>query len=199
MLGTVTTSSRPRIRLSSDERRAQILAAAEEVFGHRGYRQGSLKDIAAAVGISVQGILHHFGTKEELLMALLEERNAARAGTLERIRVERGAVAFFRYLLTENLEHMQYMRLFVTLAAEATEPDHPAAPYFRKRYEETHARAADDFRADIGAGRAPASLDPDAAAETLVALSDGLQLQKLLRPDMDLLAAFDAATVMLRG
>ncbi|MBK0330884.1 helix-turn-helix transcriptional regulator [Brachybacterium sp. MASK1Z-5] len=74
----------------------------EEVFGRRAYRQGSLQEIAAAVGISVQGFLRRFGTNEGLLMALLGERNTSRAQTLRRIRFEGGAVALLRYLLVKD-------------------------------------------------------------------------------------------------
>ncbi|MGO7983453.1 TetR/AcrR family transcriptional regulator, partial [Rhizobium johnstonii] len=52
-------------------RRTQILDAAVDVFGKQGYRNGSLRDVADAVGLSIQGVLHHFPSKEELLLEVL--------------------------------------------------------------------------------------------------------------------------------
>jgi len=190
---------RQRVRKSPEQRRGEILAAAQEVFGRRGYRQGSLKDIADVVGLSVQGVLHHFSTKEELLLELLEERNVRRAEVMERIRTEQGAVAQFRFILLENLENPDYMRLFVTLAAEATEPGHPAESYFHERYVRTLEGVRETLEADVAAGRAPTDLEVGAAAQSLIALCDGLQLQKLHRPDLDLLAVYDAATSDMRA
>ena len=44
----------------------------------------------------------------------------------------------------------------------------------------------------------PADVDPAHATEAVIALSDGLQLQKLLMPQLDLLSAYDAATAPFR-
>jgi AcrR family transcriptional regulator len=119
-------SPKQRTRLTPDERISRILDAAEQVFGDSGFRKGSIKDVADAVGLSVQGVLHYFGTKEELLLATLDRINAAQAQLRDRIREEQGAIAFMRFYLTQNDEHPGFRHLFVTLASEATSPDHPA-------------------------------------------------------------------------
>lgn len=180
-------------------RRAQILDAAVEVFGRQGYRQGSLKDVAAATGISQQGILHHFGSKEGLLRATLDHRNRIRSETFDRVAREEGVLALCRLILSENLARTGFMRLFVTLSAEATDPEHPAHEHFVRRYASLHERLAELYRADAAGGRVAASVPPEEAATRLIALSDGLQLQFLLRPGLDVLAAFDAAVAELRA
>ena len=61
-----------RRRLSADESQARILEAAQrqlEAVGPAGLR---LKDLAAELGISHQAILHHFGSKERLIAAVVE-------------------------------------------------------------------------------------------------------------------------------
>jgi len=60
----------------SDERRREILSAALEVFATSGFRAGSLKDIGARIGIDPSTILHHFGSKDALLLAVLEGKEA---------------------------------------------------------------------------------------------------------------------------
>jgi len=54
------------------ERKVLILQAAFEVFSNLGFRGGSLAKIAELVGISEAGILHHFKSKDALLIAVLE-------------------------------------------------------------------------------------------------------------------------------
>ena len=78
-------SPKQRIRLTPEERITQILDAAERVFGESGFRQGSFKDVADAVGLTLQGVLHYFGTKEDLLRATLDRRNAGQVVIGERI------------------------------------------------------------------------------------------------------------------
>ncbi len=195
----LVSSTARDVQPDSLARREQILDAALDVFGRQGFRQGSLKEVAVAVGLTVQGVLHHFPTKEALLMATLERRNAQRSARLEEVGEHQGVVAMMRVLLLENLEHPGFMRLFVTLAAEATDPSHPAHEYFLGRYRTVHDRLRSGFINDVRAGRAATEIDPDAAAEEVVALCDGLQLQYLLRPDMDPLATYDRSVNHLQA
>jgi AcrR family transcriptional regulator len=53
-------------RLAPDERRAQILRVADEIFRSQPYDEVSLDQIAEAAGITRGLISHHFGTKREL-------------------------------------------------------------------------------------------------------------------------------------
>ena len=62
-------------RVRSEERRAEIVRAALEVIAERGYRGASLAAVAERVGLTQQGLLHHFPTKEALLVAVLKERD----------------------------------------------------------------------------------------------------------------------------
>ncbi len=65
-------STRPRARrLAPDERRAQILRAADEIFRAHPYDEVSLDSIAEAAGITRGLINHHFGTKRELYVEVV--------------------------------------------------------------------------------------------------------------------------------
>ncbi|WP_456284761.1 TetR/AcrR family transcriptional regulator [Microbacterium sp. JZ70] len=185
-----------RVRIDAEERKRQILDAAIRTFGRQGYRQGALKDIAAEVGISLQGVLHHFGTKEALLAATLRHRNEIRAASFDTIRNEQGVVALFESFLTQNVAEPELMRLYVTLAAEATDEQHPAHAYFVERYAETWRMARSAVQTDQERGRV-APGDPDQRAHELIALSDGLQLQYLLGVPMDLVTTFRRAALAL--
>ncbi len=55
------------------ERRQALLDALVEEFAVRGIGDRSLRDVAAAVGTSHRMLLHHFGSREELLLAIVDE------------------------------------------------------------------------------------------------------------------------------
>jgi AcrR family transcriptional regulator len=61
-------------RAEGREARDELLTAALKVFARRGYRQAGVDEIAAAAGYSKGALYWHFAGKEELLLALLEER-----------------------------------------------------------------------------------------------------------------------------
>ena len=65
-----TRAARARGRAARDE----LLAAALRVFARRGYREAGVDEIAAEAGYSKGALYWHFSGKDELLMALLEER-----------------------------------------------------------------------------------------------------------------------------
>jgi AcrR family transcriptional regulator len=72
----------------SDERWQDVLAAAAEVFRRLGYSQARLEDVAQEVGISRATLYYYVGTKEELLVALLEDPIAAVTASLKKVAAE---------------------------------------------------------------------------------------------------------------
>jgi AcrR family transcriptional regulator len=63
--------SRPRKRLTLEQRRSRILAAATRIFAHRGYDGASMSGIATAAGITKPVLYDHFASKDELFETLL--------------------------------------------------------------------------------------------------------------------------------
>ncbi|GBE67645.1 TetR family transcriptional regulator [Mycobacterium sp. MFM001] len=55
------------------ERRRELLDALTREFASGGIGDRSLRDIAEAVGTSHRMLLHHFGSRDELLLAIVEE------------------------------------------------------------------------------------------------------------------------------
>ncbi|WP_264072412.1 TetR/AcrR family transcriptional regulator [Mycobacterium palustre] len=60
-------------RRASGERWQTILKGAAEVFRREGYARARLEDVAVEVGINRASLYYYVGTKEELLVALIEE------------------------------------------------------------------------------------------------------------------------------
>ena len=63
----------PRKRMSAAQRRGELLDAASEVFGRRGYHGASLDEIASTAGVSKALIYEHFTSKRELHAELVEQ------------------------------------------------------------------------------------------------------------------------------
>lgn len=72
----------PRTRLSSTDRREQLISHAIERFSQRGFSGTRTKDIAAACGVSEGILFRHFATKEDLYNAILDS-HASTAGSRE--------------------------------------------------------------------------------------------------------------------
>lgn len=180
-------------------KRAEIIERATALFGEAGYRGSSLREIAARCGISHPGLLHHFPTKESLLIAVLEhrdEQDVERFLTPPVVGVDqlRRLVA----LAAHNETRRGIVELFAVLSAEATAPDHPAHPYFVERYRASIGSTEAAYATAREAGALRDGVDPLVAARELVALMDGLQLQWLLDGGATPMAAVIRAHVQER-
>ncbi|MFI1676638.1 TetR/AcrR family transcriptional regulator [Streptomyces sp. NPDC020607] len=172
-------------RARSEERRAEILRAAFEVIAERGYRGASLGAVAERVGLTQQGLLHHFPTKEALLVAVLEARDQWDA-------VPRGEwrLDLLGALVEYNAMRPGIVQTFSALLGESVTDGHPARGFFTTRYGAVRENFAAVLRAEYG-DRLPGGLTPEAAAPLMVAVMDGLQYQWLLAPDaVDMPGAF---------
>ena len=77
-----------------DEKRQELLDAAERLFCGQGYEQTSIQDILNLLHLSKGGFYHHFASKEEVLRALCERRaERAAAYTAERLNDARNPMA----------------------------------------------------------------------------------------------------------
>ncbi|MFJ4239661.1 TetR/AcrR family transcriptional regulator [Streptomyces iakyrus] len=172
-------------RTRSEERRAEIVRAALEVIAERGYRGASLAAVAERVGLTQQGLLHHFPTKESLLVAVLQERDRWDALPAGRLRLD-----LLASLVEYNAMRPAIIQTFSALLGESVTEEHPARAYFTERYAGVRAGMAGVLRAEYG-DRLPSGLTPERAAPLLVAVLDGLQYQWLLDPEsVDMAAAF---------
>lgn len=170
------------------ERRRAILESAFEVFAKVGYRSGSMRDVAQRIGISHTTLLHHFSSKSELLAGVLELRDEYTGPQL----AGSPDLELLRHLIEvvrRNQETPGLTELYCILSAEATDPEHPAHEYFRKRYADLVERLRQGLETMDAAGELRSGVDPLREAQRITALMDGLQVQWLLdRESMDMAA-----------
>ncbi|PCG87730.1 TetR family transcriptional regulator [Streptomyces sp. WZ.A104] len=185
-------------RARSEERRAGILNATLEVIAERGYRGATLGAVAERVGLSQQGLLHYFPTKEALLVAVLADRDRWDTGGGPR---EEGSwrLDLLGSLVEYNAMRPGIVQTFSALLGESVTEDHPARDFFTRRYTQVRAAMAATLRAEYGE-TLPGGLSPERAAVLLVAVMDGLQYQWLLDPEaVDMPEAFADFLALLRA
>ncbi|MGC5016728.1 TetR/AcrR family transcriptional regulator [Streptosporangium sp. DT93] len=180
---------------TSNESRELILTAASELFAEKGYRRTTFVDVAERSGISRGSIPWHFDSKEGLLLAVFERAVALiRTGLASpgetgggTDRLTRSAGALFSLPAT---------RLFVTLLAEALEPDSP----IRDRYVELHNTLRDHCRRGLERLPLPDGASAEALAVAIIGAGIGIHQQWLLAPDrVDPGAALAALRSLLAG
>lgn len=173
-------------------RRQTIISVALAAFALHGYRGAALRDIADGAGIRVPTLLHHFGSKADLLGAVLREASSGAVDWFEDERERTGsAMEALRSMVRRNMDTPDGMRLLITIAAEATDPEHPAHEHMQERY----TRSREIYGRLLGEAQQAGEIGTTVTAAGLIAVLDGLQIQWLLDPRFDLLGELDAYLV----
>ena len=98
-------------RLPAAERREQLLQAALETFGQKGFHDASMNDVAEAAGVTKPVLYQHFASKKALYNELVDELGArlertifeaATAADGPRQQVEAGFRAYFRWAIAQG-------------------------------------------------------------------------------------------------
>jgi AcrR family transcriptional regulator len=168
------------------ERREQILDAALRTIAERGYLATSVAELADAVGLSQGGLLHYFGSKEELFVAVLRRRDET-----DLAGVRGPAPAAFVDIVRRNATVPGLIELFTHMQAAAADPRHPAHDYMLERYQLGTEGLSLALREMQRTGSLPEDIDTDGAATMFFALADGLQARWLIDPSIDMAALLE--------
>ncbi|HWC78849.1 MAG TPA: TetR family transcriptional regulator C-terminal domain-containing protein [Pseudonocardiaceae bacterium] len=174
-------------------RRQQILTEALAAYAESDSSGPSLRSIAARVGLSERGLLHYFPARDELLVAILAERDAADRATFD----PDGPLDDLGAVSAHSAKTPGLVRLFLEMAAAAPDPAHAAHGFFTSRYRDLRDMVARKVRRSAGTPATPPAIDPEFAARILIAASDGLQTQWLLDPSISLADDLDRLAVLL--
>ncbi|MCL2316624.1 MAG: TetR/AcrR family transcriptional regulator [Actinomycetia bacterium] len=182
---TSTSDGPPRKRQApragTAERRQAILQAATEVFATKGFKGGTLADVAERVGMTHAGVLHHVGSKVNLLQEVLTYRDQADDAVTRAVH----GLDFFRHLVATmrlNMTRPGIVQTYVVLSAEAVTDGNPGYGYFRDRFTGLRRLVLDELRA-VQPEHDPLP-EPELveAASAIIAVMDGLQVQWLIDP-----------------
>ena len=178
--------------------KAQILDAALARIAEDGWSATSLQQVADAVGMTKPGLLHHFGSRDALLTAVLTRRDERDVSGIVRTGEEDAVEGFLR-LVQHNTTVPGLVALFsaVTGIGASERPGSPARAFADGHYPFVLADLRDAFAARQAAGTLRADVDPLSAARWFVAASDGLQTQWLLDPSVDMRGELERLLALL--
>jgi AcrR family transcriptional regulator len=175
-------------------RQQQIVEVAFVLFATHGYRSTSLAAIAAGVGITEAGVLHHFESKDAVLEAVLAHRDATDPDTEAWVAEPGGGLESLRRIpalagiLVDNPLLAQFDAV---VGGESLAEGGPPAAHFRRRLRSIRTAIARAIAAGIEGGEIAADVDAEAVATEIVGFMDGIQTQWLLDPNrVDLVAAY---------
>ncbi|WP_375385193.1 TetR/AcrR family transcriptional regulator [uncultured Microbacterium sp.] len=177
-------------------KREEILEAALGVIAREGYRGASVKVIADTVGLSQAGLLHYFDSKDELFTEILRKRDEvdlAHYGSDALMDASPTALrdGYVR-VIRHNCEVPGLVQLFSRLAVDGADPEHPAHAYFLGRGASLRKTFTAVLARQQAMGLLTDRIDPDTLARIFQAVADGLQVQWMLDPQVDMPAIIDA-------
>jgi len=172
----------------SEETRRGIMDAAVQLFSRTGYEAAAVNDICETAGVSKGAFYHHFPTKQQLFLAIVDD-------WLKAVDVQLFSQTGNEGNVPQSLNHMAKMLGFVFEAASGQLPmflefmvqasrdqavwDATIAPY--RRYQGL-------FAGLIEKGQDEGSIRPEVNAQTtswvLISLAVGILLQGVIDPNM---------------
>jgi len=167
--------------------RERLLDAAERLLSDRGYQGASVDLVNAEAGVSKGAFYHHFSSKEELFLGLLEDRFDRRARGLmaitERASAEQATAAEvsrgFAQMVDEHRRLVLLMNEFWALAVRD--------PTLRDRWVRRQEALRRDLTAALEARHRttglPLSIPAWRLATAIIALADGLAMDRVAEPE----------------
>jgi AcrR family transcriptional regulator len=202
-----TTSERNLDSEEQQQTKERIIAAAAKVLAEKGYEATTLREISREAQAAPGLVHYYFGGKDALLVEALQAAGRQFHQRMEYLiqhaPVEQPLDAFLTQL-SERIEQESgtYRLRYESFSLGLHNPT--IAPAVRERLAQRReeigsviAKIMENLRRTEGAD--PSSLDPTTLAALLLALFDGLALQKIMDPSFDLDAAYDLLAQMLRG
>lgn len=175
-------------------RRRAMVDAAIELFARQGVRGTGVAAVAERAGATPSALIHHFGSKDGLVQAVLEEADRR---ALERLSASPDAEPtldqafewFVRDAGHTAAADRDLAALHTTLTAENLEPGAALHAWFRDRGRALRAHLTSLYGRAMADGSARAGLDPSILAAETAAFIEGAHLVWLLDPERVDLAA----------
>ena len=169
------------------ETRSSLLEAAAEVFARRGMQQASIDEVAEHAGFTKGAFYANFESKEELFLAMLDDRFARHVEEIDRVLASdaepedqaRVGAAHFIDLITSDPE---WERLFFEFSAYASRNENFRRELVARR-RDLQQRMAELYRRRAEQLGVEPPFPIEDIARMTFAMADGIALQKLLDPE----------------
>jgi AcrR family transcriptional regulator len=179
--------SRVRIRPTRDDTREKLFEAAARVFEEQGIGGASIEAIAAAAGFTRGAFYSNFRSKDELIIAMLEDHVAQSIRrNLDLLDKHKNLEDFIDALKTIDRSHQDplarspllHMEMILFVArAEKRRPD------LAKRLRARRKLIVDIVETTLKNGGRNESLNPTWTGAIVLALEDGFRLHRLIDPE----------------
>lgn len=182
-------ASRPYATLfaKGEDRRQRILAVAERLLARNGWRSTSLAQIAKEAGVSAAGLLHHFESKEHLLNAVLDARDADDDAHADRS----GDLIAELIRVPERFERApELVGTYTVLLAENIAPDAPLHDRLHNRYRDAVDIITSIIERGQNSGNYRTDLNAANKAVEILAFINGMEILWLLDPSISLTEVF---------
>ncbi|MFD0689819.1 TetR/AcrR family transcriptional regulator [Actinomadura fibrosa] len=171
-----------------EDRRQLILEVAQRLLRTYGWRGITLAQIAREAGVSPAGLLHHFQSKEQLLHAALDVRDAHDEARADRTSDD--IIAQLRQVPRRFEETPDLVGMFAVLQMENLDPAAPLHERILGRRRAAVRTIAETIRRGQRTGRYRADLDADVKALEVAAFLTGMEASWLLDPSIPLTEVF---------
>jgi len=179
-------------RMSRREKQAHtrscLIASAAKVFAQRGLDKASIDEVAEDAGYTKGAFYANFKNKEELFLAMLDERFAARLEEIDRAahaegdppqQARQAAAEFIQAIAADD----EWERLFFEFSAFAARNED-----FRQelvtRYRTLRSRMAGIYRRRFEELQMEPPIPPDHLALMSIAMANGIAMERLLEPEL---------------
>ena len=172
---------------SRQQTRRRLLDAAARVFAKRGYRSASVEEISSEAGYTIGALYSNFSGKEEVLLALLEQRVAQIAERIVTAALQadtptdklRAAAREWMEFLDDEPELYALMVEFWTIWVR----DDEQRPHHGRRFAAAREYIGGLIQQKADEMGVTMRLPPDQIGAVVLGLADGLALQYLANPD----------------
>ncbi len=186
--------SSERVRPTRDETRARLFQAAAEVFAQHGVGAATIEQITSAAGFTRGAFYSNFGSKEELLVAMLEDHlqrsvthnigmldsNPDPASFVEALRANEGREE-------DPLHHSPLLQIELMMNVART-PE--LRPGLGEHLHTMRNLVGEIVASTLRAAGVETDLEPYELGTLVVAIEDGLRLHRLVDPDSTSETAF---------
>jgi AcrR family transcriptional regulator len=188
-------TSKPRGQYAKGaERREQIIQTATDVFATEGFEGAALKRVAELVGVKEATLFHYFRGKQELLTAVLSERDRRVLSAADDAKT---GLRLLAPVAERNRNEPGLTTLYAVASATASDPGHDSHPYFVDRYAMLVTELGEDIQRRQESGEVRNDIPAQALARLVIAAFDGLQLQWLYDKNVDMAGGLTQLTDIL--
>ena len=172
-----------RTKEEAAQTRQQLLNAALSIFSRQSFDATSLEEVAEAAGVTRGAIYHHFGSKADLFLALIEDASTQGGAVVQQAIASGGSFTEITRRVLERtltlLEENRHFREIMALSLFKSGSSPELEALAQMRYEQARTQVSElagFFQAGIDQGALRLDLDPSTAARAFLAYQNGLAM-----------------------